>query len=335
MNGRDNFQLSIFNFPLIIIAIAIIMSACNNNKVSYDASGSFEAEERIISAEATGVIRQLNIVEGQHIKTGDTLGYIDISNLELELEKVQATINAADLRTTEVTPQITTLNAQMKVQESNIATLNQKINILSKEIIRFTNLVKGDAATQKQLDDLIAQQEVYNKELLTAYSQKQLISAQITAAKEDVALRNRATKSDVGINEKQLEIIKKKMNDGLIVSFHAGTILTQYAYDGEYTATGKPLYKIADLSNIILRAYITGDQLPQIKLNQKVKVLTDDGKGEYKETEGTIIWINDKAEFTPKTIQTKDERANLVYAIKVSVKNEGYLKIGMYGEIKF
>ena len=136
-----------------------------------------------------------------------------------------------------------------------------------------------------------------------------------------------------------LQVQVEQLNDQLakckIINPANGTVLTKYAEANEMTATGKPLYKIADLSNIILRAYITGDQLPQIKLNQKVKVLTDDGRGSYKKTEGTIIWINDKAEFTPKTIQTKNERANMVYAIKVRVKNDGTYKIGMYGEIKF
>ena len=120
-----------------------------------------------------------------------------------------------------------------------------------------------------------------------------------------------------------------------IINPASGTVLSKYAEANEMTAAGKPLYKIANLSNIILRVYITGDQLPQVKLNQQVKVLTDNGKGGYKETTGTIVWINDKAEFTPKTIQTKDERANMVYAIKVKVKNDGAYKIGMYGEIKF
>jgi HlyD family secretion protein len=134
-----------------------------------------------------------------------------------------------------------------------------------------------------------------------------------------------------------LQVQIEQLNDQLarckIINPVNGTVLTKYAEPNEMTAQGKPLYKIADLTSIILRAYITGNQLPVVKLNQKIKVNTDDGKGGYKETAGTITWISDKAEFTPKTIQTKDERANLVYAVKVRVKNDGFLKIGMYGEL--
>lgn len=319
----------------ILLAFFSALSACTTPPPAFDATGSFEAVERIISAEASGVIRQLHISEGQRLAVGDTIGYIDVSRLELEGERIQASIQAIDLKTTNATPQITSLNAQLGIQESQIATLNQRISNIDREIERFTNLVNQDAAPRKSLDDLVAQKKVMEKELGTINAQKNSIKAQITAAKEEVALRNRAIKSDEGVGKKQLEIVKKQLKDGLIVNQYQGDVLVQYAYDGEYTTIGKPIYKIADLSTIILRAYISGNQLAQVQLNQKVKVLTDDGNGGYKETEGIVSWISDKAEFTPKTIQTKDERANLVYAIKVKVKNDGSYKIGMYGEIKF
>jgi HlyD family secretion protein len=199
--------------------------------------------------------------------------------------------------------------------------LQEQLKTAEKERTRVANLVKGDAATPKQLDDINAQIEVLKK--------------QIEAQKSTLSISSEGLGKDVVPLQVQIEQLNDQLAKCNIINPTNGTVLAKYAEANEMTTTGKPLYKIADLSNIILRAYITGNQLTQVKLNQKVKVLTDDGKGGYKETEGTIIWINDKAEFTPKTIQTKDERANMVYAIKVKVKNDGAYKVGMYGEIKF
>ena len=204
---------------------------------------------------------------------------------------------------------------------AQLAALQSQLATAQKEKVRITNLVNGDAAPQKQLDDINAQIDVLKK--------------QIEAQKSSLDISTESINSDVLPLQVQVEQLNDQLAKCKIINPANGTVLTKYAEANEMTATGKPLYKIADLSNIILRAYITGDQLTQVKLNQTVKVLTDDGKGGYKETEGTISWINDKAEFTPKTIQTKNERANMVYAIKVKVKNDGTYKIGMYGEIKF
>jgi HlyD family secretion protein len=174
------------------------------------------------------------------------------------------------------------------------------------------------------------------KQWSAAESQAEVIKAQIRAAKAGVQIQNTGILSEELPAQKRLELIEKQMLDGAVLNQYAGTVLAQYAREGEFTAIGKPLYKIADLSEIYLRAYITGDQLPQVKLGQEMKVLTDDGQGGYHETTGTISWISDKAEFTPKTIQTKAERANMVYAVKVKVKNEeGRYKIGMYGGVKW
>ena len=322
-------------FSTYLILISLFFSTCNAVEKNYDASGSFEAIERLISAEATGVIQKLKIREGQIIKVGDTLGYIDVSNLALQAEQIQAAINAIGSKTNDANPQVTVIRAQLKTQESQIATLNQQVKNIEKEIERFQKLVKANAAPQKQLDDLIAQKLVLQKQLDGAIVQKEVLSTQITSTKQNVNIQNRAILSEETPNQKRLELIQKQIKDGMIISKHDGTITSQIAYDGEFTSIGKPLYKIANLEEIILRAYITGDQLSQVKLNQKVTVSTDDGAGGFNQTEGLITWISDKAEFTPKTIQTKNERANLVYAIKVKVENTGKYKIGMYGEIKF
>ncbi len=291
----------------LVAGIATMLTACNDNKVSFDASGSFEAEETIISSEATGTIKRLEIDEGQTLEAGQNIGYIDSLQLHLKKKQLEAQVIAILGKKPNISVQLSALQVQLKTAE--------------KERTRVANLVKGDAATPKQLDDINAQIEVLKK--------------QIEAQKSTLSISSEGIGKDVVPLQVQIEQLNGQLAKCNIINPTNGTVLAKYAEANEMTATGKPLYKIADLSNIILRAYITGDQLPQVKLNQKVKVLTDDGKGGYKETTGTIVWINSKAEFTPKTIQTKDERANMVYAIKVKVKNDGAYKVGMYGEIKF
>jgi len=287
--------------------IATLLTACKDNKVSFDASGSFEAEETIISSEATGTIKQFDIEEGQTLEAGQTIGYIDSLQLYLKKKQLEAQVIAILGKKPNIPVQLSALQEQLRTTE--------------KERTRVANLVKGDAATPKQLDDINAQIEVLKK--------------QIEAQKSTLSISAEGLGKDVVPLQVQIEQLNDQLAKCQIINPASGTVLSKYAEAKQMTAAGKPLYKIANLSNIILRVYITGDQLPQVKLNQQVKVLTDNGKGGYKETTGTIVWINDKAEFTPKTIQTKDERANMVYAIKVKVKNDGAYKIGMYGEIKF
>lgn len=291
----------------LVAGIATMLTACNDNKVSFDASGSFEAEETIISSEATGTIKRLEIDEGQTLEAGQNIGYIDSLQLYLKKKQLEAQVIAILGKKPNISVQLSALQTQLKTAE--------------KEKTRVANLVKGDAATPKQLDDINAQIEVLKK--------------QIEAQQSSLSISSDGLGKDVVPLQVQIEQLNDQLAKCNIINPTKGTVLAKYAEANEMTATGKPLYKIADLSNIILRAYITGNQLPQVKLNQQVKVLTDDGKGGYKEKEGTIIWINSKAEFTPKTIQTKDERANMVYAIKVKVKNDGAYKVGMYGEILF
>lgn len=321
---------------LIHITIAtLFFSSCSNSGKGYDASGSFEAIERTISAEATGKIKTLNIKEGLHLKAGEIIGSIDVTNLSIQSEQIQAGIDAIQQKTNSAAAQVSVLQSQLKTQKSQRAILRQQLTNLDKEVTRFQNLVDANAVPQKQLDDLTDKRLVLQKQLDAAETQTGVILAQIKATKDNVNTHNRAILSEIAPNEKKLALIEQQIKDGTIVNEYAGTVTTQIAYDGEFTAMGRPLYKIADLENITLRAYITENQLAQVKLNQEVIVRTDDGKGGFKETKGRIYWISSKAEFTPKTIQTKDERANMVYAIKVSVKNDGAYKIGMYGEIKF
>lgn len=287
--------------------LIIILVSCTPKKNNFDASGSFEAEETNISSEASGVIKQFNIEEGQTLSAGQEVGYIDSIQLFLRKKQLVAQINALLGKKPNVTVQLASLKQQLQTAET--------------EKNRIINLLKSNVATTKQLDDINAQIEVLKK--------------QIEAQKSTLEISTEGLNKDATPLQIQIEQLNDQLAKCRIINPINGTVLSKYAEKNEITSPGKPLYKIADLSTIILRAYITDNQLPLVKLNQKVKVLTTDQNGGYKETEGFITWINDKAEFTPKTIQTKDERANLVYAIKVKVKNDGYFKIGMYGEIKF
>ena len=187
--------------------------------------------------------------------------------------------------------------------------------------------MKQDAATGKQLDDLNADIDVVKKQMLVTQQQ-------INVQRSNVGTQNRSILSEGKPLEKRVAQLNDQLKRASITNPISGTVITKYAEAGEMTAAGKALYKIADLSTMNLRAYISGTQLSQVKLNQPVKVLIDNGANSYREYPGVITWISDKAEFTPKTIQTKEERANLVYAVKVRVKNDGFIKIGMYGEVK-
>lgn len=291
----------------ITASTIIFLSACNKNRDSFDASGSFEAVETIISAEAQGMLKMFDIQEGQMLQAGQNIGYIDSVQLYLKKKQLEAQVTALRGKKPNISVQLSALQQQLKTAEQ--------------EKTRMANLVKGDAATPKQLDDINAEIEVLKK--------------QIEAQKSSLNISSEGIDKDIIPLQVQIERLEDQLDKCKIVNPINGTVLTKYAEANEVASIGKPLYKIADLSSIILRAYITGNQLPQIKLNQKVKVLTDDGVGGYNEAEGTITWISDKAEFTPKTIQTKDERANMVYAIKVKVKNDGLYKIGMYGGVLF
>jgi HlyD family secretion protein len=234
---------------------------------------------------------------------------------------VEASIHALSEKTSDVTPQVEMLQDQLSVQQT-------QLNNLLHEKTRVENLLKEDAATRKQLDDINFQIESVKKQM-------NVTRQQIEVQKTNVATQNRSILSESKPLGKKAEQLQDMLNKTNITNPVTGTVITKYAEAGEITSNSKPLYKIADLSNMTLRAYVTGAQLPQLKLGQQVTVMIDSGENHYKRLPGTITWVSDKAEFTPKNIQTKDERANLVYATKIKVKNDGYLKIGMYGEVKF
>lgn len=306
---------------LITTAFIFSLDACNTNKHHFDASGTFEVDEVIVSSELPGKILSFNVHEGDTIPKNKIVGEIDAENLSLQKEQIEATIDALSEKRADAVPQVNLLQRQLAVQQVQLKSLLH-------EKTRFENLLKQDAATGKQVDDINAQVDVAKKQI--AVTQQQ-----INVQRNTISTQNRSIMSEGKPLEKQVAEINNKIQKSNIVNPISGTVITKYAEEGEITSAGKALYQIADLSEMTLRAYISGAQLSQVKLNQPVKVFVDNGSDTYKEMNGIITWIADKAEFTPKTIQTKDERANLVYAIKIKVKNDGYLKIGMYGEVSF
>jgi HlyD family secretion protein len=308
-----------FKRLLTVATASTILWACNGNGNNFDASGTFEADEVIVSSEIAGKILSFDIEEGDHVPKDSVVGTVDATNISLQKEQVQESIRALNQRTSDVAPQITLLRNQIAVQQSQLENLEH-------ERTRVENLFKKDAATGKQLDDINAQIDVLKKQILVTQQQ-------INVQRSNISSQNRGILSEGDPLQKRVAQLDDQLQRAKIVNPIRGIVLTKYAEPGEFTAAGKALYKIADLSTITLRAYITGVQLPQVRLGQQVKVLVDKGEDEYKEYPGAVTWISDKAEFTPKTIQTKEERANLVYAMKIKVKNDGYLKIGMYGEV--
>ncbi|WP_348798551.1 HlyD family secretion protein [Flavobacterium adhaerens] len=281
--------------------------ACTKNNNEFDASGSFEAVETILSAEANGKILALSVEEGKELLAGQKVGYID--STQLYISKLQLQQNQKAILSGRPTENIQT--ESLKKQLTN-ALLDSN---------RMDKLVKGGVASQKQLDDANAKVATLRAQISAQENTLQTTTANLNEQGNTVAV--------------QLKGIQDQLTKCVITNPIKGVVLTKYIEQYEMAVIGKPLYKIANIETLNLKAYVTGTQLSQIKIGQEVKVRIDNGKENYKEYPGTIIWISDKSEFSPKTIQTKDERANLVYAIKVKVKNDGYLKIGMYGEVLF
>ena len=292
---------------LLLIIIPFIIVSCSGRDEQFDASGTFEATEVIVSGEATGRITELSFEEGMDVVANTVIGYIDSTQLYLKKMQLLSNVSAVGKRRLDVGKQIAALEGQISTQKY--------------ELSRMERLLAAGAGNQKQVDDINSSITVLGRQLDAQRSSLENSNASLTD------------------EQKALEIQVAQIDDQLqkcrIASPVTGTILSKYAEEGEFAATGKALFKVANLDIMTLRAYITSAQLTELKLGQIVKVLSDFGDSGSREYSGTVTWISDKSEFTPKTIQTKDERANLVYAIKVSVVNDGYLKIGMYGDLIF
>lgn len=290
----------------IITLLLIISYGCSSDKNGVDASGVFEATEIIASAESSGKLLSFVVQEGEEVNKGQYLGQID--STQLHLNKLQVVANQAAIL------------SNRPDMASQLSTLQAEIDNVEFEKKRVERLLAGGVATQKQLDDLNAKLDV--------------LKANMKAKKTSLQIATDAIDTQSLALDAQIDLIVDQLKRSTITSPIDGTVLIKYAEEGELTGVGKPLFKVADMNNMILRAYVTSDQLTQISTGQSIKVLAEFGKDGNKEYNGKIIWISSKSEFTPKTIQTQDERANLVYAVKVAVQNDGFLKIGMYGGIK-
>lgn len=290
-----------------VLATTVLLNACGSKDNGYDATGAFEATEVLVSSEATGKILRLDIQEGDRLQAGQEVGCVDSLQLFYKKEQLRAGLRAVDIAKPDIRKQIAVLEQQILTAES--------------ERQRMENLVMAKAGNQKQLDDIDNQIKFLHKQLDAQYSSLSKTTGRADAEAEGLVFQ---------VMQLEDMIAKCRLTNPL-----TGTVLVKYAEAGEVTVAGKPLYKIADMDLVYLRAYVTADLLTQLKAGQSATVYSDFGKDGQREYAGTIAWVSDKSEFTPKGIQTKDERANLVYAVRIAVRNDGYLKIGQYGEVRF
>lgn len=290
------------------VAVAcLLLASCRQADMQYDASGVFESTEVIVSAEADGKILRLDVEEGDRLSRGQEVGCIDTVPLSLQRGQLLASARAVGEKRSDV--------------EKQVAATRRQIGLAETERDRAAALLADNAGTRQQLDNAEAQLAVLRRQL----------EAQLSTLRSG----NRSLASEEESVDYQVAALDDRLRKCRVRSPIAGTVLTKYAEAGEVTGPGQPLFKLADMKRLFLRAYVTGNQLAGLRLGQRVTVYADKGGGEMRSYPGRITWISDKAEFTPKTIQTKDERANLVYAVKISVTNDGYLKLGMYGEVAF
>ena len=335
---------------LLLLAIGVLMVAsCGKDKQDYDATGTFEATEITVSAESAGQLKSFNISEGQVLNNGVTVGQIDARQLTLKRnqlatnnEQLAATHGQLDANKRQLAANRQATRSRQLDLKKQVAAIRQQIVNQKRERQRFTELLKDGAVARKQVDDIDYQLQVLKKQL--AATEEQIASQNaaladqnkgITAQMEGIDAQQAVVNAQqAGVRSQQAQI-DDQIAHTFIKSPITGTVLEKYAEAGEFVAVGKPLFKVANMKRMFIRAYITSAQLKNIRLGQKVKVTADYGKGQRKAYNGVITWISSRSEFTPKTIVTDDERADLVYAIKIQFQNDGYVKIGMYGEVKF
>lgn len=287
------------------ITLLFILAACSGGKDKYDATGTFETTEVVVSAEASGKLLYMNVEEGMKLQVGQTVGMVD--TVQLYLKKLQLEANARSVK------------GQRPDIRKQIAATQEQIKQAERERDRIKRLLDADAANRKQLDDAESMLQVLRK---------QLVAQNSTLQNSDQSLSWQSSSVDIQVAQVNDQLAKCRVCAPI-----EGTVLAQYAEAGELVAPGTPLFRLGNMEQMYLRAYITSEQLADIRLGQIVKVVADYGGGQQREYEGSVTWIADTSEFTPKNILTKDERANLVYAVKVAVRNDGMLKIGMYGGI--
>lgn len=290
----------------ILASVALMMAACGGNEKEYDATGTFEATETTVFAEQSGALLTFSVNEGDSIEANKEVGLIDTTQVWLKIQQLGATKEV--------------YQSQKPDMERQIAATRQQLAKARQDEQRYKELVADGAAPSKMLDDAASQVKVLQRQL----------DAQISS----LAISTRALDKQTAAADIQVSQMQDMLRKCHITAPAKGTVLEKYVERGEFVSVGKPLFKIADTEDMYLRAYVTSAQLQHVKLGQHVKVFADYGAGQHKEYDGTVSWISSRSEFTPKTILTDDERADLVYAVKVAIRNDGFVKIGMYGEVK-
>lgn len=290
-------------FPLFLLPL---LAACATPTDEADATGVFEATETLVAARQGGEILHFTPVEGQTLAAGQQVGQLDSTQLVLQRQQLRASLSASDARQLDASAQL----AALRQQEAHLRSEQQ----------RYSALVREQAAAQKQVDDLTQQLAVVQRQIAAQAQQLTANNSSQSAQSEAIAA--------------QIAQLDDRIRQCRIVAPTAGTVVSRLAEPGEMCAPGRPLFKLAQLDVLTLRAYVEAPQLAQLRLGQKVEVMADFGEGQQR-YRGTVSWISDQAEFTPKTIQTRDERSNLVYAVKIRVPNDGRLKRGMYGEVRW
>lgn len=333
----------------LLASLAFIMASCGEDKKDYDATGTFEATEVTVSAESSGQLISFNVAEGQLLNGGITVGQIDSRQLTLKRaqlatsnDQLMATHGQLDANKRQLAANRQATASKQLDLKKQVASIRQQIANQQRERQRFSELLRDGAVPRKQVDDIDYQIQVLQKQL--AATEEQIASQNAALAEQNKGI---AAQID-GINSQQAGVSAQQagvraqqaqLDDQIAHTFVksplSGTVLEKYAEQGEFVSIGKPLFKIADTKRMFIRAYITSEQLKDMRLGQKVKVMADYGNGQKKQYNGVVTWISSRSEFTPKTIVTDNERADLVYAVKIQFPNDGYVKIGMYGEVKF
>lgn len=310
MRNENNERMNNMNksiLPFYLFGLLPLFVACGTKQQEYDATGTFEATEVVVSAEQSGQLLTFGIGEGDNVGQGQEIGLIDTTQVWLKIQQLGATKEV--------------YQSQKPDLQKQIAATRQQLSTAKTEQQRYEELVADGAAPRKMLDDATSQVQVLQRQF----------DAQISSLNTQLStLNSQQTAVDVQVSQ-----LRDQLSKCHVVAPINGTVMEKYVERGEFVTVGKPLVKVADTENMYIRAYVTSAQLKSVKIGQQAKVFADYGDGQKKEYEGTVSWISGRSEFTPKTILTNDERADLVYAVKVAIKNDGFAKIGMYGEVKF
>ena len=292
---------------IAMAGVALVLNACGRKERQYDATGVFEATETTVYAEQTGALLTFNVEEGDTVEQNREVGLIDTTQLWLKMKQAEAMKSV--------------YQSQKPEQEKQIAVTRQQLAKAKQDQQRYKELVADGATPAKVLDD--------------ANSQGEVLQRQLEAQLSSLRVNTNALDKQMDATDVQAEQLRDQIRKCHILVPAKGTVIEKYVERGEFVSAGKPLFKMADTENMFIRAYVTSAQLENIKTGQKATVFADYGNGGKKEYEGRVTWISSRSEFTPKTILTDDERADLVYAVKVAIKGDGYVKMGMYGEVLF